>query len=214
MGVKFRADDRMVKQLDQQIADTRRALDTARGRKSFENTTDVNPLRQSLEAELARAQTTASGLRGRMMALSRQIEESRARLNKLEMATAGNQELARAARLAEEHYLLYAKKLEESRIADALDQQRIVNVQLVDEPQVPLRPKSRLRPALVGLALLGILGSFMIAFVWGNRRRVLHTPWEVDSAVDSPLMATVPKASDSGTATGGPAAASKSGGNE
>lgn len=211
MATKFRSEDRLVKQLDQQIADTRRALEAARGSVSTEDTTDVNPLRQTLEAELAKAQSTASGLRGRTAVLARQMRECRADLAKLEAATPGDQELVRAAQLAEENYLLYAKKREEARIADEMDRKQIINVQLVDQPLVPAEPKGRLRPAVIGMAFLGALGILMIAFVSGNSRRVLNTPWDVESCVDVPLLATVPLEAKAAESTAEKAAAARAG---
>lgn len=211
MAAKFRPEDRLVKQLDQQISDTRRALEAARGSMGTEDTTDLNPLRQSLEADLSRAQSTASGLRGRIAALERQVRECRGQLARLGQATPVDQELLRAAQLAEENYLLYAKKREEARIAGEMDRKQMINVQLVDQPLAPLEPNGILRPAVVALALLGAVAILMLAFVVGNNQRVLNTPWEVDRSVDAPLLATVPLEYGDQTPAGEDAAAAEAG---
>ena len=63
---KFRADDRLVKEVDQQIRTTRAALDKATGETATEQSTDLNPLRQTLETEQARARVDQAGAEGRL----------------------------------------------------------------------------------------------------------------------------------------------------
>ena len=48
---KFRADDRMVKQVDQQLIDTRKALESAASLSATEEASDVNPIRQVTEGD-------------------------------------------------------------------------------------------------------------------------------------------------------------------
>src|SRR5207248_9047433 len=50
------------------------------------------------------------------------------------------QDLLRSTKAAEQNYLLYLRKREESRITDALDRRRILNVAIAQEPLVPALP--------------------------------------------------------------------------
>ena len=52
---KFKPDDRLVREIDEQIRITREALEKAEGKSAVEEATGLNPLRQTLETELARA---------------------------------------------------------------------------------------------------------------------------------------------------------------
>ncbi len=61
---KFRPDDRLVKEVDQQIRNTRAALDKASKETATEQSTDLNPLRQTLETELARGRVDQAGALG------------------------------------------------------------------------------------------------------------------------------------------------------
>src|SRR5258708_16126610 len=92
---KFRPEDRMVQQVDQQILDTKAAMDRASKLTATEEATDVNPLRQSLEGELAKAQANTTGLRARAASLARQITEYRSSLRALETSTADDDQLLR-----------------------------------------------------------------------------------------------------------------------
>src|SRR5438132_14352802 len=50
---KFKPDDRLVQEVDEQIRITREALDKAERKTAVEEATDLNPLRQTLETERA-----------------------------------------------------------------------------------------------------------------------------------------------------------------
>jgi len=188
---KFRPNDRMVTQVDRQISDTRKALESAEKLSSKEEATDVNPLRQTLETELARAETSADGLRGRIETLSQQTRQYRAELEKLEGIRPGEQELLREIKVAEENYLLYSKKREEARIGDALDQQKIANVAFSEPPRIPVLPLPRLGATIVASYGIGMVAIFVGALVIGQYRRTVVTPWELESFAGLPVLGTI-----------------------
>lgn len=191
--MKFRPDDRIVVELDQEIADTRAALDRASKLNSVEQVTDVNPVRQNLEAELARAELQESGLKARRSSLAAIALGYRARLAQLENSTIESETLQRSMKEAEQNYLLYARKQEEARIADSLDQQKIANVAIAEAPvaqHLPAKPN-----VVLNLVLGVILASFVsvaAAFAAEHSRQVFHTPSDLESATGLPVLATVP----------------------
>ena len=191
--VKFRSDDRSVKLVEQQIADTRATLERAAKLSSTERATDVNPLRQSLDADLARARTNQQGIQARMAALAGQIAEYKREIANLERATAKYNDLVREVKTLEENYQLYSRKWEESRIADALDRQKIANVTVVEAPEVPAStaPRSRLLPA--GAILLGLFLVLCLAVISGIHGQALYTPQAIYQASGIPVLATVPE---------------------
>jgi uncharacterized protein involved in exopolysaccharide biosynthesis len=81
-------------------------------------------------------------------------------------ATATFDDLVRAQKEAEDNYLLlYAKKTEEARIAESLDQQKIANVAIAEnpiEPHLPSKPNVKLN--LGPGVLLGCFLSIGCAF--------------------------------------------------
>ena len=115
--------ERLVAEIDEEISNTRAALDRASKLVSAEESTDVNPLRHALESDLARAELQEAGLNARRKSLTEALTMYRARLTQVEDASLGHDELQRQLKQAEENYVLYARKQEESRIADSLDQQ-------------------------------------------------------------------------------------------
>jgi uncharacterized protein involved in exopolysaccharide biosynthesis len=188
---KFQPGDRMVKQVDQQMADTQKALDRAEKLNSTEEATDVNPLRQSTDTELARAEAAANGLAGRIDALTQQTRQYHAELGSLEGMLPDEQELLREIKAAEDNYVLYSKKREEARILQAMDKSKIANIAIADAPRVPVLPLPRVGGALIGGYLLGVALILVGALILGPSRRTICTPWELESFTGMPVLATV-----------------------
>src|SRR5258708_17712833 len=92
---KFRSDDRRVKEVDQQLRNTRAALDKASKETATEQSTDLNPLRQSLETELARGRVDQAGAAGRREMLAGQVKQYEAQLSRLAGITSEYEDLAR-----------------------------------------------------------------------------------------------------------------------
>src|SRR6185436_12098382 len=84
---KFRPDDRLVREVDEQIRITREALGKAEQKHAVEQATDLNPLRQGLETELSRARLDQSGATARRSTLAGQLQQYEAALKKLEADT-------------------------------------------------------------------------------------------------------------------------------
>src|SRR5207237_5014963 len=156
---KFRPDDRLVKEVDEQMRTTQLALDRAEQKTSVEEATDLNPLRQTLETELSRARLDQAGAKARRDTLTGQLQEYEGGLKKLEGDTTRHDDLQREKKEAENNYQLYAKKREEARIADELDRQKITNVSIAEVATVPQLPSSPNR--LLNL----VLGVFLAAFL-------------------------------------------------
>jgi uncharacterized protein involved in exopolysaccharide biosynthesis len=191
--MKFRPDDRIVTELEQEIADTHAALDNANTLTSVEQSTDVNPLRHTLESDLAAAKLQKAGLLARRESLARMLGSYQTRIAQLESATIEHNTLERTVKESEEIYLLYARKQEEARIADSLDQQKIANVAIAEAPvehHLPAKPNVAMNLS-VGFLLAGFvsIGSVFAAEYAGA---TFHTPADLESAVGIPVLATIP----------------------
>jgi uncharacterized protein involved in exopolysaccharide biosynthesis len=187
---KFRDNDRMVQQLDRQIADTKAAMEKANSLISTEESSDVNPVRQTLEGELAKAQASGWALQSRRTTLTRQVEEYRQSLGGLQHATADDDQLLREIKEAEDNFFLYSKKREEARIGDAMDRQKIANVVLVEPPRVPVIPRAKMSLSLIASYLLCcgfILGT---AFLMEAASTTIYTPRELEDLTGLPVLAS------------------------
>ncbi len=191
---KFRSDDRIVQEVDEQIKNTSEALNKATKTTSSEESFDVNPLRQSLESDLAKAQVEQSGQIALKQNLSEQVNKYEAEISQLERVTPVHENLSRQVKQNEQSYHLYAKKQEESRINDALDKQKISNVSIAEEPFVPVSPNkgSELLAVVMGLGF-GILVCIGSVFTSELTRDTFITPRELEEYTGFPVLATIPK---------------------
>lgn len=189
---KFKPGDRLVQEVDRQIADTRQALAKAEKMSGTEESTDVNPLRQNLEATLSKVQVNASSLRARESGLRSQVQGYQQDLARLDQATAEHESLSREVKEAEDNYQLYQRKREEARIGGALDNEKISNVTIAEGPTRPSAANPRVTLATVCGLLLGNLGIAGLALFAGLRHSAVYTPWDLESSMDVPVLATVP----------------------
>jgi uncharacterized protein involved in exopolysaccharide biosynthesis len=188
---KYRADDRLVIEADQEIANTQAALEEAGKVTSSEQATDVNPLYQALEIDLAREEADLAGLRSRHEALARQTRAYRSQLARLADATASFDDLGRTQKEAEDNYLLYSKKAEEARIAESLDQQKIANVAIAENPVEPHLPSS---PNIALNLILGVVLAGFLALGAGLAAEYLDDaidkPGDLEDLTGLPVLAT------------------------
>jgi uncharacterized protein involved in exopolysaccharide biosynthesis len=188
---KYKPSERIVTQLDQQIADTQKALRNSELQASTEEVSDVNPLRQTLESELARSESSEAGLRGRLQTMYVQDRDYTAQLARLDKLIPLEQQYQRDAKLAEDNYLLYSKKREEARIGLRMDDDKIANVLLTEKPLVPSLPKSRMGP-IVAVYLLVMVTGLIVATFASHMKRTVQTPWDLEAIADVPVLGTVP----------------------
>ena len=189
---KFRSDDRLVKEVDQQLKNTRAALDKASKETATEQSTDLNPLRQTLEAELARGRVDQAGAAGRREMLAGQVKDYEAQLSRLEGITAEYEDLSRQKKESGDNYQLYKKKEEEARITDELDQSKITNVSVAEVPvqsQLPVKPNRPLNLILGGF--LGVLLSIGSVVIAEFLRDTVLTPRELESLTGQKVLASL-----------------------
>jgi uncharacterized protein involved in exopolysaccharide biosynthesis len=191
---KFRPEDRLVREVDEQIRTTRQALAKAESQTSIEQATDLNPLRQSLENEYSKVRLEQSGAQARRDTLAAQLHQYEGSLQKLEGDTTRHDDLQRQKKEAEENYQLYAKKREEARIADELDRQKITNVSIAEAPAAPRLPSSPNRPLNLVLGVFVAaalsLGTVFSAEMLGD---TIHSPRQLEALTGATVLATVPE---------------------
>ena len=178
MITKFKPDDRLVTELDKEIADTETTLKSATAQSSVEQVSDLNAVRQDAEKNLITSQVTLAGLQARRASMTSQVKGYNDQMYKLATAATENDRLARAVKEDEENYLLYSKRREEARIAESLDQKRITDVSIAEAPTSQMEPVSPVIP--LDLAI-GALLSAMIAYLCVRAKEHLNSPRPVDN---------------------------------
>jgi uncharacterized protein involved in exopolysaccharide biosynthesis len=184
----------LVQEVEKQIGQATAAIANAKAEAVREETTDENPTHQWASTEMAKAETDLMGLEARSSAVSRALSTLQEKALKLDSQSVVQQNLLRAAKADEESYLLYKKKREEARIADALDQSKIVNVTIAEAAVIPLVPSGI--PLLLKLVLavvIAVLISLGVGFLGEHLDPSFRTTEEVKEYLDIPLVVAIPR---------------------
>jgi len=189
----FQPDYPPVRELDAQIAKVKAAIAAAEQSPLVEQTTDRNPTHEYLVTELAKSRAELAALRARAAAMSRSLSTYQTKARRLEEIGVAQQNLVRTATQAEQNYMAYSRKREEARIANALDDQRILNVAIAEEATVPFEPSGPPRSLLllvaaVAAALVGVVLAFVVDYLDPSFR----TPDEVEYILGIPVIAAIP----------------------
>ncbi len=184
----------LVKEVDGQIAQTVAEIADADKEGVREETTDQDPTHAWIRTELLKARADLVGLEARASVMSGALRRMQTRLLNLDKDSVVQQDLLRAAKASEESYLLYHRKREEARIADALDQRKIVNAAIAEAATVPLVPDGLPTGVKLILSLVvALLVSLGAGFLSEHLDSSFRTPGEIKEYLDMPLLAAIPK---------------------
>jgi uncharacterized protein involved in exopolysaccharide biosynthesis len=190
---KFESGHRLVQQVEQEIGQAQAAIAAENLAPVRDETTDRNTHCEWAKAELQRAQVQLKGLQARAAATGAQESAYHAMAHQLGQDAIAQADLQSGAKAAEENYLLYLKKQKEARMADALDQQGIVNVAIAEQPVAPALPLFSTWTVLVaGLAVAGAAGTGA-AFAADYIDPAFRTPDEALAFLNAPVLASLPR---------------------
>jgi uncharacterized protein involved in exopolysaccharide biosynthesis len=190
---KFEPNHRLVQEVEQQVAEAQAAIEAENASPVRDETTDKNPQHEWATSELQKTQVQWKGLEARAAATGVQESSYRALARQLGDDAIAQDDLLNSEKAAEENYLLYLKKQEEARMADALDERGIVNVAIAERPVAPALPAwSTMTVLVVGLAVAGAAGAGA-AFTADYVDPAFRTPDDVLLYLNLPVLASLPR---------------------
>jgi uncharacterized protein involved in exopolysaccharide biosynthesis len=190
---KFTPQDRLVQEVDQKIADTKTALRNAQQMTSQETSSDVNPVWQALTGSIIQNESERQALRAKESALKHQIAGLQSNLFGVEGSTVAFTTLRQQVSDLENGYQLYTQKRDEAKMADAMNENRLLNVAVQQNPTysvIPFRPKPLVDTVLGGFTAL-FLASFLVFFAEIGRDTIANAS-ELERVSRFPVLAIVP----------------------
>jgi uncharacterized protein involved in exopolysaccharide biosynthesis len=189
---KFQPSYRLVQQVDEQIAQTKSAIEVEEAKPLRDETTQDDPEFDWAHSERLKSEVQLRGLAQKRETAREQISAYRAAAEKLEANAVAQQDIEQQVKSAEEKYLLYSNKREEARIGDALDQNGVLNVAIAQQPHAPALPVWSFLAA-TWFSFIGACGfSTVIVFVNDYFAPSFRTPAEVFEFLGSPVLASLP----------------------
>jgi uncharacterized protein involved in exopolysaccharide biosynthesis len=189
---KFEPTYREVQEIDRDIAQTRAAIDSAERAPTRDETTDRDPTYEWMRSELAKARADLNAQLARAASLEASILEYEQEARRLNEKSLEQQALLREAKTLEEAYQLYARKSEEARIDDALDQSRILSLSIAQTPTVPLLPRRSPWTFILGGFVLALVLSAATGFASERLDDSFRTPAELAWNLKLPVLAVLP----------------------
>ncbi len=190
----FGPGNRRTRDLDAQIRLAEARLEEATLRAGTINRTELNQTHQELRGQLATTEADLEGARGRAASIAEQVGQSRAQLAALNRKGFVLKRLQRDVVAAEEAFVLYTKKQEESRISDAMDQQQMVNVSVLHDARASLEPVSpNVAMSLLLAVVLAAMGALGAAFGLELSSHSLMTSQALERQLGLRHLASVPE---------------------
>jgi uncharacterized protein involved in exopolysaccharide biosynthesis len=190
--MKYQPDYPLVQEVDREIAQTQASIAAEESKPIRQETTDRNPTYAWINEELAKTAAERSGLQAKLAATQATVEQYEVQARDLSQKGLTETDLYRTMKNDEENYLLYLHKKEEARMTEALDNTRIVNVSIAEQPVVPTAPFSS--PALIVVigTLVAATLTMGVVFAQEYLDPSFRTPSEVATTLPIPLLAAVP----------------------
>jgi uncharacterized protein involved in exopolysaccharide biosynthesis len=189
---KFEPNHRLVQQVDEEIREADSAISGEKISPVHDETTDRNYSYEWAEGEAEKVRVEIRGLVARESEIATQLSGYRTAARRLAEDAVTQDDLASSEAMAQANYLLYVKKREEARMGDALDEGRIMNVVIAEQPVVPALP---VWPP-VGVAVVGLIAALTAgggaAFAVDYLDPSLRTPEEVLACLEMPVLASIP----------------------
>jgi uncharacterized protein involved in exopolysaccharide biosynthesis len=192
----YKSDDRFVAELDKQIETTKAALADANVSTAHEQTTNVDPAWQELHTNYVQTEIARRQAATHRANVASELDVLRQSLGSLQELTVQFNNLEAQANQAKQNYDLYAQKRDQARAEDAMDQQKLLNVVVAQQPTLSYLAKS---PRPLVNAVLGTVTALFLAlcavYLAENGRNAIATPRELDAISRYPVLATVPQIS-------------------
>ena len=191
--MKYDANFPLVQEADREIADTEAAIAKAQNMNFVNKTTSVDPTYEYLRQDMAKTQADLAAQKATASTLASTIRNMHVQMVDLDSKAVKQAALIRETKANEANYLLYLSKREQERTSDALDKNRIADVEIAVPPVVPLLPARG--PFLVMLlsfvlaTILAIAAGYLAEFADVSFR----TPGEVSETLSLPVLAVFPR---------------------
>ena len=190
---RYNPADRLITELDQQIADTNAALKEVTEGKGHEDTTDVNPVWQQLKGSISLEQVNHGAIEGRIRSLNQSVLNLQQQLGMTQQGATEYNTLKARADEAEENSKLFAQKHDQAQIEDAMDAHQLVNVAIAESPTLSFKAATPrpLRTGLLAMLTALVLATSIIALLEFTRSTTANAR-ELEAFSSFPVLASLP----------------------
>ncbi|MGC9965729.1 MAG: hypothetical protein ABSE08_10010 [Syntrophobacteraceae bacterium] len=159
----------------------------------------TNSISQELQKEIITAKADLASQEVRLTQQKQQLESLDKEIQALDLQENYVRDLRRELSSSEQMYEAYSKRLEEARITDDMDRQKMTSINIVEKASVPIAPVSPSKPLGFFLALsavAGLGGGIVIAFLLESLGQGLMSAQKAEKRLNLPVLLVIPKDRD------------------
>jgi uncharacterized protein involved in exopolysaccharide biosynthesis len=191
---KYMEKDRHVHDNAEEIAELRARLDAETNERPtvvVHQTLQVNPVRQERLRMLLDLEGNLREMRARQAVLEEELSRANRQLVSLQQKSIEYERLQEEVKNRRDTYELYVKREQEARISQAMDEQKLVNVNVVQRPALPLARADMQGVSMALSIIAGIVVGVAGAFGREYLSRSLHSESDVGRLLGLPVLASI-----------------------
>lgn len=178
---KYNEDHPMVASAREQVAEAKKML-SGEAAEREETVESLNENHRAITLDLAQAESQLAAVQAEMGELDSQREQALADLKQINEFEVELDQLERNRTLARTNFFQYAEALEQARMDEALDTQRITNVNVAQEPTLSEKPVSPSKLLVsAGSLALALAGTVALVLACEKRDSQAKSHREIDS---------------------------------
>ena len=179
-----------MKEINQQIAVARQSLEEEIGKVVSLQAPSSSAVQQGLLVDKFKNEAAVAIAAGKARAIAEQDVKNNAMLDELPAKQKGYVQVKRDADVAQEIYVMLAKRLEEAKVAEVMVPHEI---QIVDEATLELKPVKPKKALTVAIAfVLGLLFGTVFVVVKTTMNQRVRTTEDVQQYLEWPVLGMVP----------------------
>lgn len=195
---RYTDDNLLVQNNIKDILEIKAKIAQQEGKKYSRVHSGLNNLYQHSMQELLANEANYQALKAKRQAQSQQLLSYQQMINNLDESELEYNRLKQKVDIAKKGYNTLLVQHDESKMSQAMDMERITNLNILDPAHsslMPVKPKKALNIVL-GIFLGGI-SSFAIAFILQYFNKTLETPEDVETHLGLKVLSSVPDISES-----------------
>jgi len=190
---KYQPDDRLVQEVDKQLDQVNAALKDIKRDRTSSVTTNLNPTWLAADEELSASRSLLKATLAQRAQLAAEVADLKNQVDIVAKDSIQYNLLDNKVTELQNNYILYAKKRDEAIANSGLDQARLLNVAVLENPSYspePVRPRPLL-DTLLALFTAIFVAAFAV-FVAEVTRTNFTSARDLDALKTRPVLATVP----------------------
>ncbi len=156
----------------------------------------TNSVVLELQKEIITTKGELASLEARFTLQKQQLESLDKEIQTLDLQENYVRDIRRELSSSEQMYDAYSKRLEEARISDDMDRQKMTSINVIEKASVPIRPVSPSKPLsffILVSAGVGLGGGIAIAFLLESLGQGLISAQQAEKRLNLPVLLVIPK---------------------